>query len=316
MTFASFRSIGAYVPSKVLSNFDLEKMVETNNEWIIKRTGIKERRLASDDEDASDLGYKASLQAIQRANINIEDIDAVICATLSPDYLTMPSTAIIIANKLGISNVMAFDISAACSGFVYMMNIAKSMIESKSHKNILIVGAEKISKVIDYTDRGTCIIFGDGAGASIISATNDKSKSILDVSSFAMGGYNKILNTSLETKKMHMEGGEIFKLAVRKLSSDAKDILKRNNKTKEDLDFFIPHQANKRIIDKVGEYIGLKPEQVALSIVKYGNTSAASIPMAINDMYESKKLKNGDLILLNAFGGGLTWGSGLLYFNS
>jgi 3-oxoacyl-[acyl-carrier-protein] synthase-3 len=314
--FASFQSIGAYYPKKILSNFDLEKMVETNDEWIVKRTGIKERRIASDDENTSDLGYKAALQAIKRANIDIKDIDAVICATLSPDYLAMPSTAVIIANKLGISNVMAFDISAACSGFVYMLNIAKSMIESNTHKNILIIGAEKISKIMDYTDRSTCILFGDGAGASIISATNDKSKSILDVSSFAMGGYEHLLNTSLKTQKMHMEGGEIFKLAVRNLSSDAKNILKRNNKTKEDLDFFIPHQANKRIIDKVGEYVGLKPEQVALSISKYGNTSAASIPMAINDMYESKRLKNGHLILLNAFGGGLTWGSGLLYFNS
>ncbi len=315
MIFASFRSIGAYYPENILSNFDLEKMVETNDEWIVKRTGIKERRIANEDEDTSDLGYKASLKAIERANIDIKDIDAVICATLSPDYLAMPSTAVIIADKLGISNVMAFDISAACSGFVYLLNIAKSMIESGAKKNILIIGAEKISKIMDYKDRSTCIIFGDGAGASIISATTDKSKSILDVSSFASGGHDELLNTPLDTQKMHMEGGEIFKLAVRSLSNDAKAILERNNKTKEDLDLFIPHQANKRIIDKVGKYIGLKPEQVALSIAKYGNTSAASIPMAVNDMYESEKLKNGDLILLNAFGGGLTWGSGLLYFN-
>jgi len=314
--YAYFKSIGAYYPEKVLSNQDLEKMVDTNDEWIIKRTGIKERRIASEDEDTSDLGYKASLVAIKRAKIDAKDIDCVICATLSPDYLTMPSTATIISHKLGISDIMTFDISAACSGFVYMLKIAKSMIESSTYKNILIVGAEKISKVIDYTDRGTCIIFGDGSGASIISATKDKSKSILDVSASSSGGYDSILNTSLETKKMHMEGGEIFKLAVRKLSDDAKDILKRNNKVKEDIDLFIPHQANKRIIEKVGSYIGLKPEQVALSIVKYGNTSAASIPMAINEMYEQNKLKNGDLILLNAFGGGLTWGSGLLYFHS
>ena len=313
--YASMKSIGAYYPEKILSNFDLEKMVDTNDEWIKQRTGIEERRIAEDDENTSDLGYKAALIAIERAGIDKSDIDGIICATLSPDYLTMPSTACLISHKLGIRNIMAFDISSACSGFVYLLKIAKAMIESGSNKNILIIGSEKLSKVMDYTDRGTCIIFGDGAGASIISTTDDKSKSILDVYVSSDGAYEKSLCTPIKSGKMKMEGSEIFKMAVKTLSSDAKNILARNNKKIEDLDFFIPHQANKRIMDKVATYINAKPEQVANVIAKYGNTSAASIPMAMNDIYENKKLKNSNLMLLNAFGGGLTWGSALLYFN-
>ncbi|DAB32210.1 MAG TPA: 3-oxoacyl-ACP synthase, partial [Sulfurospirillum sp. UBA11407] len=179
--YAALKSIGSYVPSRVLSNFDLEKMVDTNNEWIVKRTGIKERRIASEDEATSDLGYKAALKAIARADIDKNEIDLIICATISPDYLAMPSTACMISAKLGLKDVMAFDISAACTGFVYLIALAKSFIESNTKKNILIIGAEKLSSITDYTDRTTCILFGDGAGAAIISATEDKNEAIVDV---------------------------------------------------------------------------------------------------------------------------------------
>ncbi len=182
--YASLKSIGAYAPSRILSNADLEKMVETSDEWIEKRTGIKERRIASADESTSDLGVKAAEVAITRAGIENKEIDLIICATLSPDHFCMPSTACVIAGKLGINDVMAFDVSAACSGFVYILSIAKAFIESGAKKNILLIGAEKISSVVDYTDRGTCILFGDGAGAAIISATEDKNAAILDIHAF------------------------------------------------------------------------------------------------------------------------------------
>ena len=193
--YASLKSIGAYAPSRILSNSDLEKMVDTSDEWIEKRTGIKERRIAASDEATSDLGVKAALIAIERAGISNEEIDLIICATLSPDYLCMPSTACVIAGKLGISDVMAFDISAACSGFVYMLSMAKAFIESGMKKNILLIGAEKISSVVDYTDRGTCILFGDGAGAAIIGRTEDKNEAILDVHASSDGRYGDFLIT-------------------------------------------------------------------------------------------------------------------------
>ena len=327
--FATFKSIGAYVPEKILTNADLEKMVDTSDEWITQRTGIKERRVADKSETTSDMGAKAAELALERSGVDKSQIDAVIVATLSPDYLTMPSTAAIVADKLGIKNVMAFDISAACSGFVYLLNIAKAFIESGLKKNVLIIGAEKITPLIDYTDRGTCILFGDGAGAAVISATEDKSKAIIDIHTAADGEYQDFLVTPgggtnnpcskevLDNRLnfMKMKGNETFKLAVKTLTKDVQDILKKNNIKVEDIDHFIPHQANYRIIKAVGDLLKFKDEQVVLTVHKYGNTSAASIPMAINDAYESGRLKQGDLVLLDTFGGGLTWGSGLVIFN-
>ena len=193
--YAALKSIGSYVPQKVLSNFDLEKIVDTSDEWIVQRTGISERHIAATDESTSDLGYQAALKAIERADIKKEDIDMVVCATISPDYLAMPSTACIISTKLGISDVMAFDISAACTGFVYLLSIAKSFIESGAKKNILIIGAEKLSSITDYEDRTTCILFGDGAGAAIISATQNKDEAIIDVKASADGAYGDLLIT-------------------------------------------------------------------------------------------------------------------------
>ena len=328
MAYAAFRSIGAYTPEKILTNEDLSTMVDTTDEWITKRTGIKERHIAAEDEFTSDLGTKAAAIALERSGVAKEDIDMVITATISPDYFCMPSTATIIATKLGLKNVTAFDISAACTGFVYILSIAKAFIESGMKKNILIIGAEKLSAITDYTDRGTCILFGDGAGAAVISATDDKSEAIIDVHTGADGEYADLLMTpnggsgsahdSLEQEAgscfMQMKGNETFKVAVRTLTKDVKDILATNDIKSEDIVHFVPHQANYRIIKAVGDALKLKEEQIVLTVAKYGNTSGASIPMAINDVYEAGNLKAGELMLLDAFGGGLTWGSALVPF--
>ena len=326
--YASLKSIGAYAPSRILSNYDLEKMVDTSDEWIEKRTGIKERRIAGSDEATSDLGVKAALLAIERAGISNEEIDLIICATLSPDYLCMPSTACVIAGKLGISDVMAFDISAACSGFVYMLSMAKAFIESGMKKNILLIGAEKISSVVDYTDRGTCILFGDGAGAAIIGRTVNKDEAIWDVHASSDGKYGDYLITpgcgskypcSQETldnrlNYIKMQGNDVYKIAVKTLTNDVFDILEKNNITVSQIDHFIPHQANFRIIEAVRAKLDFPIEKTVLTVAKYGNTSAASIPMAINDAYEEGRIKKGDLMLLDTFGGGFTWASALVKF--
>jgi len=326
--YASFRSIGAFVPKKILSNSDLESMVDTTDEWITKRTGIKERRIASDDEYTSDMGTEASKIAIERAGLSTDDIDLVICATVTPDYFNMPSTACIISDKLGIKNVQAFDISAACSGFVYLLSLAKAFIESGMKKNVLIIGAEKFSSIVDYTDRGTCILFGDGAGASVISATTDRDEAILDVHASADGSYADFLVTPAPgsinpvsqrvidegLNFVQMKGNETFKLAVKTLTKDVKDILAKNSIASKDIPHFIPHQANYRIIKAVGDALKMDKEQVVVTVEKYGNTSAASIPMAINDIYESGRLKKGEMMLLDTFGGGLTWASALAPF--
>jgi len=326
--YASFKSIGAYIPQRVLSNSDLESMVDTTDEWIVKRTGIKERRIAADDEFTSDMGAKASLVAIERANINVKEIDLVLCATVTPDYFNMPSTACIISHKIGIRDVQAFDISAACSGFVYLLSIAKAFIESGMKKNVLIVGAEKFSSIVDYTDRSTCILFGDGAGAAVISATENKAEAIIDVHASADGAYadflvtpapgaihpasQKVIDEGLNF--VQMKGNETFKLAVKTLTKDVVHILEKNNINASDIPHFVPHQANYRIIKAVGDALKMRDDQVVLTVGKYGNTSAASIPMALNDIYESGRLKKGDLMLLDTFGGGLTWASALLPF--
>jgi 3-oxoacyl-[acyl-carrier-protein] synthase-3 len=326
--YAKFHSIGAYVPSKVLSNADLEKMVDTSDEWILKRTGISERRIAQKDEYTSDMATKASKIAIERAGLEISDIDLIVCATVTPDYFNMPATACIISDKLGIKNVQAFDMSAACSGFVYALSVAKAFIESGMKKHVLIIGAEKFSSIVDYTDRSTCILFGDGAGAAVISATENQSEAFIDVHASADGSYSDFLVTPAPgcvnpvsqqvidqgLNFVRMKGNETFKLAVKTLTKDVKDILAKNGIASKDIPHFIPHQANYRIIKAVGDSLKMSQEQVVLTVGKYGNTSAASIPMAINDIYESGRLKQGELMLLDTFGGGLTWASALMPF--
>lgn len=326
--YASFRSIGAYVPEKILSNADLEKMVDTTDEWILKRTGIRERHIAAEDEVTSDMGAKAAELAIERSGIPREEIDLVICATVTPDYFNMPSTACIISDKLGITDVQAFDISAACSGFVYLLSVAKAFIESGMKKNVLVVGAEKFSSIVDYTDRSTCILFGDGAGAAMISASTNKEEGFVDLHASADGSYadflvtpapgsinpvsQKVLDEGLQY--VQMKGNETFKLAVKTLTKDVKEILKKNEIDAQSIPHFIPHQANYRIIKAVGDALKMTEEQVVLTVGKFGNTSAASIPMAINDIWESGRLQHGELMLLDTFGGGLTWASALLPF--
>jgi 3-oxoacyl-[acyl-carrier-protein] synthase-3 len=326
--YAAFRSIGAYVPAKILTNAELEVMVDTTDEWITKRTGIKERHIAAENETTSDMGMRAAELAIERSGIAKNEIDMLICATISPDYFCMPSTATIIATKLGLEKVTAFDVSAACTGFVYALSVAKAFIESGMKKNVLIVGAERLSTITDYTDRGTCILFGDGAGAALISATEDKAEALIDIHTGSDGSFADLLMTpnggsgsahdELDREAagcfMRMKGNETFKVAVRTLTSDVIDILEQNNIASTEIKHFVPHQANYRIIKAVGDALELKEEQVVLTVEKYGNTSGASIPMAINDIYESGRLQEGDLMLLDAFGGGLTWGSALVPF--
>ena len=329
MTYAAFRSIGAYIPSKIMTNSDFEKIIDTSDEWITKRTGIKERRLAEENEVPSDLGARAAEVAIQRAGIKKEEIDLIICATVTPDFLCMPSTACVIAAKLNLPNIMAFDISAACTGFVYSLSIAKAFIESGMKKNVLIIGAEKYSSILNYEDRNTCFIFGDGAGAAIISATDNKDEAIIDVECSSDGNYEDLIKTPgggsknpcsqevLDAKLacITMKGNETFKLAVKTLTSDVIKMLEKHKLSNEDITHFIPHQANYRIIKAVGEALNLTEEQTVITVDKYGNTSAASIPMAMNYAFEEGRLKAGDTVLFDAFGGGLTWGSALFKFS-
>jgi len=326
--YAAFRSIGAYVPEKILTNDELTKMVDTTDEWITKRTGIKERRIAAENETTSDMAVKAAQKAIERSGLNKSDIDMIVVATISPDYFNMPSTATVVAHKMGLDKVTAFDISAACTGFIYVLSIAKAFIESGMKKNVLIIGAEKMSAITDYTDRGTCILFGDGAGAAVISATENRAEAIIDLHTASDGSLGDFLMTpdggtgnphkselKAEASFIQMKGNETFKIAVRTLTNDVVEILQDNGVKSEEITHFIPHQANYRIIKAVGDALKLKDEQIVMTVEKYGNTSGASIPMAINDVYEKGELKAGELMLLDAFGGGLTWGSALLPFS-
>ncbi|MFP6070942.1 ketoacyl-ACP synthase III [Helicobacter pylori] len=325
--YASLKSIAMHVPSECVKNAEFQQFLDTSDEWIEKRTGIKERRFASDEEKSSDLGVIAAKQAIERAHLTPKDIDLVVVATLSPDFLAMPSTACVLSAKLGIENKPAFDISAACTGFIYLLSVAKAYVESGMCENVLIVGAEKTSSVLDFKDRGTCILFGDGAGACVIGRTKHLKESILDVQISANGNFSNYLYTPRTLKLtpfnakeeasepfLCMKGNEVFKLAVKTLLKDVEMILEKNALKPEDVRLFIPHQANFRIIQAVREHLDFKDEQVVLTVHKYGNTSAASIPMAMGEAYEEGRLKKGDLMLLDAFGGGLTWGSALVYF--
>ncbi|WQT69968.1 ketoacyl-ACP synthase III [Helicobacter pylori] len=325
--YASLKSIAMHVPSERVKNAEFQQFLDTSDEWIEKRTGIKERRFANDEEKSSDLGVIAAKQAIERAHLTPQDIDLVVVATLSPDFLAMPSTACVLSAKLGIENKPAFDISAACTGFIYLLSVAKAYVESGMYENVLIVGAEKTSSVLDFKDRGTCILFGDGAGACVIGRTKHLKESILDVQISANGNFSNYLYTPRTLKPtpfnskeeasepfLCMKGNEVFKLAVKTLLKDVEMILEKNALKPEDVRLFIPHQANFRIIQAVREHLDFKDEQVVLTVHKYGNTSAASIPMAMCEAYEEGRLKKGDLMLLDAFGGGLTWGSALVYF--
>ena len=314
MTNAKIISTGSYLPSKILTNFDLEKMVETSDEWITERTGIKQRHIAAENELTSDLAFKAAQDAIKTANINKDDIELIVFATTTPDR-TFPSSATILQNKLEISSkCFAFDVQAVCCGFIYALNIANNFIKTGQVKTALVIGAETISRIVDWTDRNTCVLFGDGAGAVILQAT-EENKGILNCKMHSDGQYGPLLDTSggvsLNQKSglIHMEGREIFKLAVNKMSDCVFENLQECGLTANDISLLVPHQANKRIIDGVGRKLGLPEEKVILTVHDHANTSAASVPLALDYALKNNKIKDNDIIVLEALGGGLTWGS-------
>lgn len=317
---AAITAVGAYVPDFVLSNQILETMVDTNDEWITSRTGIKERRiLKGEGKGTSYLAIKAAEDLIDKAKINPEEIDLVIMATATPDLL-VASTGAYVATEIGAVNAFSYDLQAACSSFLYGMSAAASYIESGRYKKVLLIGADKMSSIIDYTDRTTCIIFGDGAGA-VLFEPNEEGLGLQDEYLRSDGQGRAFLNmeaggsmlpASEETVKnkqhfVHQDGKTVFKFAVSKMADVAEKIMRKNDLTKEDVQWLVPHQANKRIIDATAGRIGLEKERVMVNIQKYGNTTSATLPLLLND-YE-KQLKKGDNLIFAAFGGGFTWGS-------
>lgn len=305
---------GSYLPEKVITNADLEKIVDTTNDWIIERTGIEERHIAAENQVTSDLALQASLEAIKSSGIDKNNIDVIIVATTTPDR-TFPSTATILQNKLGISdNCFAFDVQAVCGGFIYALTIANSFIKSGQIKTALVIGAETITRIVDWKDRNTCVLFGDGAGAVIVQATNEN-RGILNCDLHSDGQYGDLLKTtggvSLNQQAgfVYMEGKEIFKLATNKMAECAVKNLEKCGLDISHLSLLIPHQANKRIIDATAKKLGLKDEQVILTIQKQANTSAATVPLALDYAVKNKKISKDNIILLEALGGGLVWGS-------
>lgn len=314
---------GKYVPERILTNQQLEQMVETNDEWIVTRTGIKERRIASEHEATSDLAYHAALQALGQAGMSAAELDLIIVATITPDMM-FPSTACLVQEKLG-ATCPAFDLSAACSGFIYSLATANGLILSGLYKNALVIGAETLSRITDYTDRNTCILFGDGAGAvilgevpegrgfqSFVLGADGKGGELLKI---AGGGSRK--PASLETVQnrehsIYMAGNEVFKFAVRIMGSAAEEAIEKAGLSKQDIDLLVPHQANIRIIQSALNRLELTEEDALINIDKYGNMSAASIPVALAEAVEQGKVKEGDTLCLVGFGGGLTWGSTVL----
>lgn len=324
MLRARIISTGSYVPETVITNQDLEKIVDTSDEWIRERTGIGERRIVNGSQAASDLAYEAAQIALKRAHLKAKDLDLIIVGTMSPDML-FPSTACFLQSRLGAKQAAAFDLSAACSGFIYGLHVAGSLIRSETHKRILLVGAEVLSKFTDWEDRGTCILFGDGAGAVILEGTKEK-KGVISTHIYSDGTLSDLIYLpgggsrypcSRESilKRSHfikMKGNETFKVAVRSLEDVAMRTLREGNLDPSDLALLIPHQANTRIIQAVAKRLNLPPEKVFVNIGKYGNTSAASIPIALDEVVQSGRISDGDYALLVAFGGGLTWASALL----
>lgn len=312
------------VPSRVLTNFDLEKMVDTSDQWIRERTGMSERRVSDENTAASDLALEASRQALERAGAAPESLDAILVATISPDYF-FPATACLVQSRLGAKNAMAFDLSAACTGFIYGLSVAQAYIESGMYRNILLVGVDLLTKVVDWTDRNTCVLFGDGAGAVVIQpgetgvlgtvlGSDGASAELL----YQPGGGSRLpLTEELVRDKKHclyMNGREIFKQAVRVMAQTGLEVVKRCGHSLEDVDLVIPHQANLRIIEAVANRLGVSMDRFYLNVHKYANTSAATIPMAMHEALEEGRLKPGGMALMVSFGGGLTWGASLARF--
>ncbi len=305
MMNAGILGVGKYLPEKVVTNFDLEKTVDTSDEWIRTRTGIEERRIADGSIDTSDMAYEAAVQALKDASVTAEEIDLILVATVTPDK-AFPSVACIIQDRLGARNAAAMDISAACAGFTYGIVTASQFIKSGDYRHILVVGVEKLSKITDWNDRNTAVLFGDGAGAVMMGEVGED-KGILSFELGSDGSGGKHLEKA--TEFITMNGREVFKFAVRQMGESSLNVLKKAGLTKEDVNFLIPHQANIRIMEASRQRLELPVEKMSKVIHKYGNTSSASIPIALCEEVEAGKIKDGDLIILVGFGAGLTWGA-------
>jgi 3-oxoacyl-[acyl-carrier-protein] synthase III len=324
MIRARITGTGSALPEKVLTNFDLEKMVETTDEWIVARTGIRERRIAVEGEYTSTFASAAALRALEAAGVAASEIDLIVVGTLTPDF-PFPATACIVQQSIGASNAVCFDLSAACSGFIYALATAEKFILSGSVKKALVIGAEVLSRIIDWSDRNTCLLFGDGAGAVVLEAVEGEN-GILSTHMHSDGNYWDILyqkgcgsrnpatQQNLDERLVYltMHGNEVFKYAVRAMAEVAQEALEANAMSAGDISLFIPHQANQRIVDSVGKRLSLTSDQVFVNLDRYGNTSAASIPIALDEACRAGRVKEGDIVLLDAFGGGLTWGAALL----
>ncbi len=320
----SISGVGAYVPARILTNADLEKMVDTTDEWITTRTGIKERHIAAAEEYTSDLGAEAARRAMKMAEVTADQIDLIIVATITPD-MPFPSTACLVQHKLGAKRAAAFDLEAACSGFIYALEIGQQFIMSRTYETVLVIGAEKLSSITDWTDRNTCVLFGDGAGAAILQNRQGAHGLLTAVMGadgakadllFMPGGGSRCPATveSLNARQhyLRMEGKETFKNAVQAMQTAAEEALRRCEITVSQIKCIIPHQANRRIIDAVGERLGAKPEQMFVNVDKFGNTSAASVGIALDEAVATGRVQRGDLILLVVFGAGLTWGAAVI----
>lgn len=318
------KGIGHYVPEKILTNFDLEKIVDTSDEWITTRTGVKQRRIADGSVATSDMATKAARIALEKSKLLPEQIDCIILATASPDMI-FPSTACIVQDKLGAKNAGAFDLSAGCSGFIYSLVIASQMISTGMHEHILVIGAETLSKFMDWEDRNTCVLFGDGAGAVILGPVEDGKGLISsyigadgeggDMLQLPAGGAKTPASEETVKERLHyikMEGREIFKSAVRCMSEATEKALSKVNLTTSDINMLIPHQANIRIINSVAKKLNLKENQVYVNVDKYGNTSSASIIIALSELVSNDKIKDNDIVVLTAFGAGYTWSAAIL----
>ncbi len=316
MIYSRIAGTGSYLPEKLLTNADLEEMVDTTEEWIFTRTGIRERHIVADNENTSDLAYHAAINAIAAAGINAQTIDLIIIATSTPDDV-FPSTACTLQAKLGIAGSPAFDIQAVCSGFVYALSIADNFIKAGAAKCALVIGAETFSRITDWTDRSNCILWGDGAGAVIMQASAEAG--IISTHLHADGNYVKMLHVPRKSKEhpketILMEGNAVFKMAVNTLDSIVDETLNANGMQKSDIDWLVPHQANIRIIQATAKKLNMSMDKVVTTVEKHGNTSAASIPLALDVAVRDGRIKRGEIILMEAFGGGFTWGSALIKY--
>lgn len=320
--YSRIAGTGSYLPEKVLTNADLEKMVETSDEWIQSRTGIRERHIAAEGETTSDLGYNAALRALEAAGIDASQLDMIVVGTTTPD-LIFPSTACLIQAKLGVAGCPAFDVNAACSGFVFALGVADKFIRSGDCRHVLVIGTETLTRMVDWNDRTTCVLFGDGAGAVVLKA--DEDTGILSTHLHADGSKKKLLWNPVGVSTgfkdgangggtINMKGNDVFKYAVKALDSVVDETLAANGLDKSDLDWLIPHQANLRIIEATAKRLDMSMDQVVVTVDKHGNTSSGSVPLALDAAVRSGKVERGQLLLLEAFGGGFTWGSALLRY--